>query len=127
MAAASFFALCIAAFTTHSFPKPGGLVYPVLTTPACRSLGPLTRSFNTTRGTLFQEGQVADATYDETQRGKMKFLSCFGEKQKDTLEEGLLAGQRPGCVFCDVSRDKGFDVVEEVRGPLLTDEGRHGH
>lgn len=47
----------------------------------------------------------------------MKFLSCFGEKQKAALdgEEGLLEGQKPGCVFCGVTREKGFDIVEEVR------------
>lgn len=54
----------------------------------------------------------------------MKFLSCFGEKQKAALdgEEGLLEGQKPGCVFCGVTREKGFDIVEEVR----CSTGEHG-
>lgn len=49
----------------------------------------------------------------------MKFLSCFGEKQKTALgpgsEEALIDGQKPGCTFCGVTREKGFDIVEEVR------------
>lgn len=50
----------------------------------------------------------------------MKFLSCFGENQKTALDEdALLEGQKPGCVFCGVTREKGFDIIEEVRGSAL--------
>lgn len=52
----------------------------------------------------------------------VKFLSCFGEKQKTALdEENLIEGQKPGCVFCGVTREKGFDIIEEVRIPLVLD------
>lgn len=44
----------------------------------------------------------------------MKVLSCFGGRQKDALEEGLIAGEKPSCVFCGVTREKGFDIVDEV-------------
>lgn len=57
----------------------------------------------------------------------VKFLSCFGEKQKAALdEENLIEGQKPGCVFCVVSREKGFDIIEEVRWAVLESPRRDG-